>query len=138
MRDVSGRSQSPELYRGKVLLLDFWATWCGPCLEEMPNLRRLYAKHHDQGFAIVGISLDSDREALKQFLQQEGITWPQICDGRGSKGELARRMGVIAEVIVWAAEARDRMRAYAMGETDQVAPGRASLPGEEDLTAYPG
>lgn len=94
MKDLEGRSQSPAMYRGKVLLIDFWATWCAPCREEMPNLKRVYAKYKDRGFAILGVSLDSDRDALQKCLQDEAITWPQLCDGRGPQGEIARRMGV--------------------------------------------
>jgi len=96
MRDLRGRNQSPEQYHGKVLLIDFWATWCQPCLEEMPNLRRVYDRYHDRGFEIVGVSLDTDAAALQEFVAEEKLPWPQICDERGPKGELARRMGVIS------------------------------------------
>jgi peroxiredoxin len=96
MRDLTGRSQSPELYAGKVLLLDFWATWCGPCVAEVPNLKSLRDRFQKRGLAILGISLDTEMEALKRFIADEEIDWPQLCDGRGAKGELPRRMGVIA------------------------------------------
>lgn len=96
MKDLNGHSQSPDLYKGKVLLIDFWATWCGPCQEEIPNLKRLYQKYHDHGFAILGISLDSQLAPLKEFLREQSIPWPQLCDRRGAKGELARRMGVLS------------------------------------------
>lgn len=96
MKDLAGHSQGPELYRGKVLLIDFWATWCSPCREEIPNLKRVYAKYKEHGFAILGVSLDTDRDALKECLQEEGIPWPQLCDGRGQQGEIARQMGVVS------------------------------------------
>jgi peroxiredoxin/predicted negative regulator of RcsB-dependent stress response len=96
MKDLDGHSQSPDLYRGKVLLIDFWATWCSPCREEMPNLKRVYARYKDHGFAVLGVSLDTDRDALQKCLQAEGITWPQLCDGRGPQGEIARQMGVVS------------------------------------------
>lgn len=76
--------------RGKVVLLDFWATWCAPCLEELPYVKDVYQRYHDQGFEIVGISLDLDEEALRAFLEDEGITWPQYFDGRGWENEVAK------------------------------------------------
>ena len=69
-----------EPLKGKVVLVDFWATWCKPCVGEMPSLLAHYEKYHDKGFEIVGVSLDQDREALEQFLQQNDIPWKQILD----------------------------------------------------------
>jgi peroxiredoxin len=96
MRDLEGKSQSPDLYRGKVLLLDFWATWCSPCRAETANLKRLYRRYHKRGLHIVGISLDTNPGAVLKFIAEENIRWPQLWDGRGPKGELARQMGVMA------------------------------------------
>jgi peroxiredoxin len=96
MKDLEGRPRAPEQYRGKVLLIDFWATWCAPCVEEMPNLKALYEKYQGRGFAVLGVSLDTDLDTLRDYLKEEEIAWPQICDRRGPKGELARRMGVLS------------------------------------------
>lgn len=67
----------------KVLLIDFWASWCGPCRQEMPNVKAAYEKFHDQGFEIIGVSLDSSADAWKQAIADLGITWPQISDLKG-------------------------------------------------------
>lgn len=66
--------------KGKIVLVDFWASWCGPCRQEMPNLVDAYAKYKNKGFEIVGVSLDKDREAWKNGIKQLKITWPQMSD----------------------------------------------------------
>jgi thiol-disulfide isomerase/thioredoxin len=75
---LDGGSFNVEQWRGKVVLVDFWATWCGPCLAELPNVKRVYNRFHDRGFEIVGVSLDGDRDRLTEFLKQREIPWPQI------------------------------------------------------------
>lgn len=66
--------------KGKLVLVDFWASWCGPCREEMPNLVAAYAKYKDKGFEIVGVSLDRTAEAWQKGIEQLSITWPQMSD----------------------------------------------------------
>lgn len=66
--------------KGKVVLVDFWASWCGPCRREMPNLVEAYAKYKDKNFEIVGVSLDRDAEAWKEAIKKLNITWPQMSD----------------------------------------------------------
>lgn len=74
-----------QSYRGKVVLIDFWATWCAPCVAELPNVQANYAKYHDRGFDVVGISLDRDRKQLQKFLDRESLPWKQLFDPRAEK-----------------------------------------------------
>lgn len=65
-------------YKGKVVLVDFWATWCTPCLGELPNVWEVYERHHDQGFEVIGVSLDFAKETLQSFVEAKAIPWTQI------------------------------------------------------------
>ncbi len=88
--DMKGQPLSLEALKGKVVLLDFWATWCGPCVQELPNVIEAYKKYHAQGFEIVGISLDEDKDALEKFLKENDMPWVQFFDGKGWKNEVAQ------------------------------------------------
>ena len=66
--------------RGKVVLIDFWASWCGPCRKEMPNVKRIYEKYKSKGFEIYGVSLDKDRDDWVAAISKDGLTWPQVSD----------------------------------------------------------
>lgn len=95
--DLDGKTWSATELEGRVVLLDFWATWCAPCLAELPNLRQLAEKHPSDDLVILGIALDTlDRARLRSFLRRHGMTWPQIHEPRGVDGEVARRFGVEA------------------------------------------
>ena len=89
---AAGAAFSWEAYRGKVVLVDFWATWCGPCRREMPNVIALREKLKDRGFEVVGVSLDEDQEALAAFLEENALPWETIA-GEGTQ-DLADTYGV--------------------------------------------
>jgi len=93
-KDLDGKPLSVSRFKGKVLLVDFWATWCGPCRVELPNVLATYEKHHKKGFEILGISLDQDAVAMKQFMANNKMTWPQYFDGLLWQNKLAVRYGV--------------------------------------------
>jgi peroxiredoxin len=90
VKDLDGKELSLEKYRGKVVLLDFWAVWCGPCLAEMPNLKKAHKQFKGKNFQIVGISLDKDKSTLLNYMKKQGITWPQFFDGNGWNNEIAK------------------------------------------------
>jgi peroxiredoxin len=95
-KTISGEKITLEDYKGKVVLLDFWATWCAPCRQEMPNVIRVYEKYHDKGFEIIGVSMDRDRKSLDTYIAENGLTWKQIYDGKNWQSDLGQVYAVRA------------------------------------------
>jgi thiol-disulfide isomerase/thioredoxin len=85
---------------GKVVLIDFWATWCAPCMKEVPNVVAAYQKYHDKGLEIVGISLDKSKEDMLRIAAQKGMTWPQYF-GEGGKNEISTGLHIQQIPTMW-------------------------------------
>jgi len=96
---ITGTTITSEGLKGQVVIVDFWATWCGPCIAEMPHMKELYAKYHDEGVEFIGISLDQPEEdggleKLKKYVDENEITWPQFYQGNGWASEFSASWGI--------------------------------------------
>lgn len=91
---LDGREVDLAKMKNKVVLVDFWATWCGPCKAEMPNVIATYGKYKEKGFEIVGISLDEDKAEVEKYVGEQKMTWPQYFDGKGWENKIAREYGI--------------------------------------------
>ena len=95
MNDPDGKERKLSDLRGKVVLLDFWASWCGPCRRENPNVVRAYEKYKDDGFEVFSVSLDSDAARWKKAIEQDQLVWPNhVSDLQGWRSAAAREYGI--------------------------------------------
>lgn len=91
---LDGEAFDLSAMKGKVVLVDFWATWCGPCIAEMPNVINAYKEHKESGFEVVGISLDQNKADLEKYISENEMDWPQYFDGKGWGNEIAGKFGI--------------------------------------------
>jgi thiol-disulfide isomerase/thioredoxin len=100
--DLDGEVWDAERLRDRVTLIDFWATWCAPCLAELPHLKRARAQYSREDFEILGVSFDvSDRRSFVSWLNRHAVRWPQVFDGRGRMSPAARHFRVDAVPASW-------------------------------------
>ena len=92
--DVNGKPVSLNDYKGKYVLIEFWASWCSPCRAESPNLIKQYAAYKDKGFEILGVSVDSDKAKWLEAIKKDGLTWTQVSDLKGWETEVRKVYGI--------------------------------------------
>ena len=115
--DLDGKPISIETYRGKVVLVDFWAVWCGPCVAEMPNVKKVYEKYKAEGFDVIGISLDNDETKLRDFLKKNEIPWRQVFSGKGWDSPVSQQYGIYSIPSMWLIDKEGKLISYkARGE----------------------
>jgi len=107
---VDGREVDLEKMRGKVVLIDFWASWCGPCMAALPRVKAAYEKLQARGFEIIGINLDEDKAQMQRVLTSANMTWPQSFDGKKWEGPLVTRFGIMGIPALWLVDKRGVVR----------------------------
>lgn len=107
---LDGRAVDLQQLKGKVVLVDFWATWCQPCVRELPNVKAAYAKLREKGFEIIGISLDQDKTALERLVARENITWPQCFDASPESNRFAESFGIATIPTMWLVDKKGILR----------------------------
>jgi len=99
--DSQGQPVDLNQLSGKVVLIDFWASWCPDCVREMPQVQQVYQTFESKGLTILGISLDKDRRAMDNFIAKHLIPWPQYFDGKGWKNDLVTKYSVHEIPEMW-------------------------------------
>ena len=89
--DLDGKPMKLSDYRGKVVVLVFWGSWCGPCMEEVPHERELVERLEDKPFALLGVDCEEDKQAARAVMERERMTWPSWYDGTRGEGPIAQR-----------------------------------------------
>jgi thiol-disulfide isomerase/thioredoxin len=105
-----GRKVDVQKMKGKVILVDFWASWCGPCMTAMPEVIDLYKRYAPKGFEIIGINMDKQQPAMEQVVNRYKMAWPQYYDGRGWGNKFALEYNVTSIPSVWLVDKKGILR----------------------------
>jgi peroxiredoxin len=95
LNDTAGKSVKLSSLKGKYVLVDFWASWCGPCRAENPNVVKAYKKYNEKGFTVFGVSLDENREKWLAAIKKDGLTWSHVSDLKGWANVAAKQYAVM-------------------------------------------
>ena len=119
---------SIKALKGKVVVIDFWATWCGPCIAEMPKMKELYAKYKDKGVEFIGVSLDQPKEKggldkLKEYVKKNDIQWPQYYQGNFWQSAFSSSWGINSIPTMFIVDAEGKLASvHARGRLDELIP----------------
>jgi DsbE subfamily thiol:disulfide oxidoreductase len=122
--NLEGKKVNLKEFRGKLLMLNFWASWCVPCREEMPAMERLYQRYKDRGFVILGVNIKDDKKSALSFVRELKITFPIAFDPEGEVGLLYGAWGLPATYLI---DAKGIALARAWGPADWYSPGAREL-----------
>ncbi len=128
---LDGREIDIAQFRGKVVLLDFWATWCGPCMQKLPELKDVYRRFNPLGLEIIGISSDFEKAQLQGAVAQQQLTWPQYFDGKGKENDLVKRFGITHYPSMWLIDQKGIVRYISAGSNLEGKIGRLLREGME-------
>jgi len=120
---LDGREVDLTKMNGKVVMVEFWSTTCGPCIAGIPAMKALYEKFHKRGFEIIGISVDDRESAVREFVAEKALPWPQHFDGKGWENKFAVRYGVFSLPTIWLIDKRGALRSvdgHQLGRLENV------------------
>jgi peroxiredoxin len=108
--DLKGNPVNLSKYEGNIVVIDFWATWCDPCIQEFPEVKKMYRTFRDRGVQFIGVSLDNEIEELKDFVRGEKVEWLQIFEGMRWKGRISKMYSVEKIPIMFVLDQESRVR----------------------------